>query len=107
MKRNVVGALLSALVFPGVGQLWLGRRARGILFAVVALVAAWIYVAGAFDQASALAGQLLSGALPSDPAALAARLEAAPTPLAETVAGWALAACWLGAIVEALLVGGA
>ncbi len=104
MKRNVTGALLSALVFPGVGQLWLRRRPRGLLFLALAGVAAWVYADAAFDQANALAGQLLSGALPADPAALAARLEAQPAPLAQTVAGWAFAACWIGAIVEALLV---
>ena len=32
MRRKSVGALLSALVFPGVGQYYLGRRTRALLF---------------------------------------------------------------------------
>lgn len=104
MKRNVVGALISGLVFPGVGQWWLGRRMRGLLFLALAAVAAWVYVDYAFDQANALAGQLLSGALPADPAALAARLEEQPAPLAQTVAGYAFFGSWIASIAEALFV---
>lgn len=108
MKRNVVGALLSGLVFPGVGQWWLGRRARGLVFLVVAAGAAYVYVDAAFDQASALAGQLLGGQLlggvPADPAALAARLEAQPTPPAQTVGGLVFLGAWIGSVADALFV---
>jgi TM2 domain-containing membrane protein YozV len=31
MKRTVTAVLLSALVIPGLGQLYLGRKARGIV----------------------------------------------------------------------------
>ena len=40
MKRSKgAAALLSALVFPGVGQWYLSRRRLALLFAVPALVA--------------------------------------------------------------------
>lgn len=38
MKDPGKGILLSALVFPGSGQMYLGRRRRGILFALFALL---------------------------------------------------------------------
>lgn len=104
MKRNVIGALLSALVFPGTGQFYLHRRCRGWLLLLLAAGAAIVYADFAVDQATALADQVLAGSVPLDPAAMAARLEAAPTPLPETVAGIVFAACWIGGIVEALLV---
>ncbi|MDN4051827.1 hypothetical protein QPK32_01840 [Massilia sp. YIM B02763] len=104
MKRNVIGALLSALVFPGTGQFYLHRRGRGWLLLLLAAGAAIVYADFAVDQATALADQVLAGSVPLDPAAMAARLEAAPTPLPETVAGIVFAACWIGGIVEALLV---
>ena len=31
MKRIITAALLSALVLPGLGQLYLGRKARGVV----------------------------------------------------------------------------
>lgn len=36
MKRKITAVLLSALVLPGLGQLYLGRRARGV--AIILLV---------------------------------------------------------------------
>ena len=35
MKRRWIGLLLSALVLPGLGQLYLGRRARGIAIILI------------------------------------------------------------------------
>lgn len=104
MRRNIIGALLSALVFPGTGQFYLHRRRRGWLLLLVAAAAAIVYADFAVDQATALADQVLAGSIPLDPAAISARLDAAPTPLPETVAGIVFAICWIGAIVEALLV---
>ena len=62
MKRKSVGVLLSALVFPGVGQYYLGRRTRALLFLVPAVVAAILYVNFALDEATTMTDQLLSGA---------------------------------------------
>ena len=103
MKSKVVAALLSGLVFPGVGQYYLGRRGRGIVFVGVAAVAGLLYFSDALDQANALAGQVLGGSMPLDPAAIAARVEAQPTPPAMRIAGIVFALCWVGSIVEALL----
>lgn len=103
MKRNVVGALLSALVFPGIGQFYLGRRRRALLFLVPAAVAGLLYAGFALEQANALAGQVMSGAVPLDPAAMAARLEAQPTPWSVSLAGIVFLACWVGSVLEAAL----
>jgi hypothetical protein len=103
MKRKSVGALLSALVFPGVGQFYLGRRGRGLLFVVPTAVAALLYLNFALGEASGVADQLLSGKLGADPAAIEALLAARPTPPSVTVAGIVLVACWIGSIVEALV----
>lgn len=102
-RSKGAAALLSALVFPGVGQWYLGRRRLALLFALPALVAGCVYLNFALDEANALTGQLLSGTLPLDPAALAARLEARPTPLSVSLSGWVFALCWVGSVVEAWL----
>jgi hypothetical protein len=102
MKRNIIGALVSALVFPGVGQFYLKRRRRAWLFLLPAAIAGLVYADFALQQATALADQVLGGSMPLDPAAISARLEAQPTPLPETLAGIVFVVCWVGSIAEAL-----
>lgn len=104
MKRSKgAAALLSALVFPGVGQWYLRRRHLALLFAVPALVASLLYLNFALEEANAVAGQLLSGSVPLDPAAIAAKVESQPTSWAVTLSGWVFVVCWVGSVVEALL----
>jgi hypothetical protein len=99
-----VGAILSALVFPGVGQYYLGRRMRALLFLAPALVAAILYFNFALGEANAVADQLLSGKMAADPAAIEAQLASAPTPTSVTLAELVFVACYVGSIVEALVV---
>ena len=103
MKRKSVGALLSALVFPGVGQYYLGRRTRALLFLVPAVVAAILYFNFALDEANVVADQLLSGKVAADPAAIEAQLARQPTPFSVTLAGIVFVVCYVGSIVEALV----
>jgi hypothetical protein len=102
-RSKGAAALLSALVFPGVGQWYLGRRPLALLFALPALVAAYVYLDFALDEANAVAGQLLSGSMPLDPAAIAAKVEAQPMDWVVTLSGWAFVVCWVGSVLEALL----
>jgi hypothetical protein len=102
-RSKGAAALLSALVFPGVGQWYLRRRTLALLFAVPALAAAYVYLDFALEEANAVAGQILSGSMPLDPAALAAKLEQRATPLSVTLSGWVFLVCWVGSVVETLL----
>jgi hypothetical protein len=102
-RSKGAAALLSALVFPGVGQWYLGRRPLALLFALPALVAGYVYFDFALEEANVLAGQLLAGTMPLDPAALAAKLEGQATPLSVTLSGWVFALCWIGSVLEAWL----
>ncbi|WP_157201698.1 hypothetical protein [Massilia sp. Root335] len=104
MRRKSVGALLSALVFPGAGQYYLGRRTRALLFLAPAVVAAIVYFNFALDAANTMADQLLSGKLAADPAAIEAQLASAPTPVSATLAEIVFVLCYVGSIVEALVV---
>lgn len=102
-RSKGAAALLSALVFPGIGQWYLRRRRLALLFALPALVAGYFYMDYALAEANAVAGQVLSGAVPLDPAAIAARVEGQPAPLSATLSGWVFALCWVGSVIEALL----
>ena len=102
MRSKVVAALLSGLVFPGVGQWYQRRRGRSLLFLGPAAVAGVAYINYALDQANAVVDQVLSGRMPVDPAAIAAQVETQATPAWVTVAGVVFVVCWVGSIAEAL-----
>jgi hypothetical protein len=106
MDRSVKAALISALVFPGAGHLFLKRAGRACLFMLPALVALAVFLGEAFEVASTLAGQILAGTLPADPVALAARIEqsGAETPHG-TAAVVVLLVCWVCAAADAYLLG--
>ena len=107
MRRPVSAALLSALVFPGVGQLYLGRRLRGWLIVIVALAAALYVTTEVVGPVLGLVNEIEDGRLALDPVLIAARLEQqgqAVNPL-HTVAMLVMLACWVGSTVDAYLVG--
>lgn len=108
MKASIKAALISALIFPGLGHFVLrpARVVRGLVFMIpAALAASWL-----LRQTLALSQQLMaeldSGTLPADPAAILARMDAAgaASPLANWLGLLALL-CWIGAIADALWLG--
>ena len=106
MQRSVKAALLSALVFPGAGQLFLKRGARAGLFVLPTLGAIAVFVNDALEQATLIANQILAGTAPLDPVALAARLEQGSGDSAlGTAAVIVLVLCWTAAIIDAYLLG--
>ena len=107
MKRSYKAALLSALVFPGVGHFVLQRAGRGCLF-IAPTALAMVYVARqVLARANAIVDQVNSGALPFDPQLIADRLSAAPGsegPLM-TAAVTVCLLCWVGSVADALWLG--
>lgn len=106
MSRSTTALLLSALVFPGAGHLYLKRKARALIFIVPTLVAAGYFVIDATKRATDMADQIMSGAMGTDPVAIAAKLEqAGPTPFLVNLAIYVMLAAWIGAGVDAWLLG--
>jgi hypothetical protein len=105
MDRPVKAALISALVFPGAGHLYLKRGVRACLFLLPTLAAVMVFLNDAMDQATVIANQIMSGRMPPDPAAIAAQLEqqGGGSPLA-SVAAAVMIVCWIGATVDAYLL---
>lgn len=105
MQRAVSAALLSALVFPGAGHLYLRRPLRACVFVLPTLVAGFVFAGDIMRRASALADQVMAGTLPLDPAIIAARLQAqGGTSALATACGVVLVACWLGSIIDSVVV---
>lgn len=66
MDRSGKAALLSALVFPGVGQMYLGRALRGGLLALAAAAPLYFVIATALRIARELVAGVESRAIPPD-----------------------------------------
>ena len=106
MDAALKAALMSALVFPGVGQLYLKRPARALAFLLPALVAALYFGNQLYVRVALIKAQIEAGTMAFDPLAIAARLErdAPPTTLMRVAIGVILV-CWVGATVDAWLIG--
>jgi hypothetical protein len=104
MNRSVKAALISALVFPGAGHLYLKRGARACLFLLPTLVAVVVFLNDAMEQATEIAGQIMAGTMAPDPVAMAARLEQHGGGALATVAAAVMVVCWIGAAVDAYLL---
>ena len=106
MSRSTIALLLSAVVFPGAGHLYLKRRGRALLFIVPALVAVAYFIMDVTRRASDIVDQIMSGSMGTDPMAIAARLEqAGPTSFLLDLAMYVMLACWIGAAFDAWLLG--
>lgn len=107
MNRAVKAALLSGLVFPGAGQLFLGKRLRGWLFVLPALAAAAYFLVQVIEPAMAIALDIGAGSMPLDPLAITAKVrQVAPaeTPLMRLAAG-VMIACWGASTLDAYRLG--
>jgi len=106
MSRSTTALLLSALVFPGAGHLYLKRRGRALLFIVPALVAGGYFLLDAMRRAGEMADQIMSGSMGTDPLAIAAKLEqAGPTSGLVDLAVYVMLACWIAAAIDAWRLG--
>jgi hypothetical protein len=105
MSRSTTALLLSVLVFPGAGHLYLKRRGRALLFIAPTVVALGYFLADAAKRAGEMADQIMTGSLGTDPVAIAAKLEqAGPTPFLLNLAIYVMLACWIGATIDAWLL---
>jgi len=105
MKPSIKAALISALVFPGLGHFALKRRARGCCFLVPSVLAILYLVRVAAARANAMLAQIDSGALAIDPQAISGQLYApVPQSTLVTLVIVVIAACWVGSIIDAFLI---
>jgi hypothetical protein len=107
MDRSLSAALLSALVFPGAGQLFLKRHLRAVAFIVPALAATGSFVRGIMARAMPMVDQILAGTLAPDPLQIAAELERQGDAAGGNMnlAAALMLVCWLASIVDAWLLG--
>lgn len=106
MKASIKAALISALVFPGLGHLVLRRGARGLLFIVPTLLAGGYLLRATLALAGKLIDEVNSGRLPPDPLLVLERVHNSgiDNPLTNGAALVCIV-CWIGSVADALWLG--
>lgn len=106
MKASIKAALISALVFPGLGHLVLRRGARGLLFIVPTLLAGGYLLRATLAMADTLVNDVNSGKLPLDPLLILERVHSSgiDNPVTNGAALVCIV-CWLGSVADALWLG--
>ena len=109
MRQALKGALISGLIFPGLGQITLKQKKRGwaLIAAVVASIVFIVIEVAQIAQQSLQQAQAQGGAQMTEEALKAATMEAmnnADTTLLN-IASLLLLALWVYAIIDAWLIG--
>lgn len=107
MNKATKAALLSALLFPGLGQMYLKRYARGLILMVLILAGLGVWIADATVRAlRELDRMQIQGGL-VDPTAIAGRAAASAasgewySPLLLPM----IVVCWLLSVIDAYRLG--
>lgn len=104
MIRSTTAVLLSALVLPGAGQLYLKRYWRGLGLIGVSLVCLGSIVMRTLQHASAIILQVESEGNALDAVRLAELIDQTQSPAGSssyTVSALVLAVCWVVGIIDA------
>lgn len=108
MSRSTNAVLLSALVLPGAGQIYLKRYRRGIALIAISLACLWVFVDSTMQQAAAVLQNLESGGGALDVGQLsdlANQTASGSGSTVATVATFVLVGCWLVGIIDAYRLG--
>lgn len=103
MKKSTKAVLLSALVFPGSGHIFLKKYTTGIILITASIAAAYYLVSLAIDKAFEIAEKIQSGDVPLDLGTISNLVSQQSTGTAaqlENVATIALIIFWLVGIVD-------
>lgn len=110
MKKSSKAALLSALIFPGVGHLVLKQYLRGSVLVLVAFAAFSVAVDRAYQRALTVVDRILAGDVPADTGSIADMVSSSTSgadSVIDNAAVIVLVACWLFAIIDSYRLGDA
>lgn len=110
MKKSLKAALLSGLILPGLGHMYLREYLRGSALLVTSLAALWIMVTRAYQQASLVVDQVLSGDVALEAEAISQAVSNSTTTadsLIDNISLVVLFACWLVGILDSYRLGAA
>ena len=107
MKPSAKALLLSALVFPGAGHVYLKRYATGVVLIAIAAIATYSLLADAVHVAFAISDKITSGDVPLDANAISTMVERQSQQVvtSSTIATYALGLSWLIGIIDSYRIG--
>ena len=108
MKKPLKAALLSGLVFPGIGHLYLGSRLRGFPLLAMALAALSVIFTIAYRNAQLVVGRILSGDVSMEFGAITQAISestSAADNMVNSIAIVVVVACWLAGIFDSYRLG--
>jgi TM2 domain-containing membrane protein YozV len=108
MTKSTKAALLSGLVFPGIGHFVLKQYVRGSILMLVALIAMSAIVRIVFQQAQAIVDRVVSGEIPLDTATIATLVADSSSDsdsFISSVSMTVFLACWLIGIIDSYRIG--
>lgn len=100
MSRSTNALLLSALVMPGAGQLYLKHVLRGMVLIAVSLVCLWLIGESMWQQAAVVLDQLRSSEASLDTSHIAELAAQTPGGSSGSTATFVLIGCWLGGLID-------
>ena len=108
MRKSIKGALLSGLVFPGLGQIALQRYARGVVLILAVMSALFVMILTAVQQAYAILDSIeTEGSVPDSETIRQAAEQAASASDSVVIPVMALliGVCWIAATIDAYRIG--
>lgn len=108
MSNSLTAALLSGLIFPGLGQVVLKRYRRGVVLMLIVVACLTVLVAKALQQAFAILRQIeLAGGVIDIDAILNAATQSSTTSdsLVFNYVSLLLIVCWVFGVVDAYRIG--
>ena len=108
MKNSMKGALLSGLVFPGLGQIALKRYRRGFALMLTVMGCVFVMIVTAVQQAYVILDSIeAEGGVPDSEmiSQAAARAAAASDGPVFTIVSLLIVVCWIVSIIDAYRIG--
>ncbi len=108
MKKSTKAALLSGLIFPGIGHLALKEYLRASILILAALAAVYVLTTTTVNQAMAVFDRINSGEVALDSQAISEAITASSASAdnwAANMSLYILGACWLFGIVDSYRLG--
>jgi len=107
MNPHTKATLLSALVFPGLGQLTLKRYYRATLMISACLISLYIIINSAIEKAMEISQKIVSGEIPYDTTTISRMIEESSAGASASTTNSALSIVtfiWLWAMIDAYFI---
>lgn len=107
MKSSIKAALISALVYPGAGHLYLKKYLAAAIIIIVASVALFIILSNAVAAAQLVSDKIMSGEIKADVAAISEAVTQQLATDSKSIANATIAIglAWLFGIIDSFRIG--